>query len=35
MPDPTTPRAWLVPFVLGWLSATIGAIAAFALVFYS
>lgn len=35
MPDPTTPRAWIIPFALGWLSATLGAIAFFALVQFS
>ncbi|MEY2882394.1 MAG: hypothetical protein RL490_118 [Pseudomonadota bacterium] len=35
IPHPPARRAWLLPFALGWLSATLGAIAAFALVHFS
>jgi hypothetical protein len=35
IPDKPKPRTWMIPFALGWLSSTIGAIAAIAVVLFS
>jgi hypothetical protein len=34
-PDKPNPRAWMLPFALGWVSAIIGAIAAIAVVLFT